>query len=76
VWPADAGATTARLGYTTSAAVYLPAARANGAAIAIDTGEAGVYAGSPGGASHRWRLWIFHLSLQFASQRFRDRDHR
>jgi hypothetical protein len=53
VWPAGAGATSTRLGYTVSAGVYLPAASANGADILLETGEASVYAGLPGDASHR-----------------------
>jgi len=53
VWPADAGAGAARLGYTASAAVYLPAARANAAELSIDAGAASVYAGRPGDESHR-----------------------
>jgi hypothetical protein len=53
VWPSDAGPITTRLGYTVSAGIYLPAARANGATLSIDTGEASAYAGPPGAASHR-----------------------
>ncbi|HMG22984.1 MAG TPA: hypothetical protein VK607_16730 [Kofleriaceae bacterium] len=53
VWPADAGASAARLGYTASAALYLPAARANGAELSIEAGVASVYAGRPGDDSHR-----------------------
>ncbi|HSR97527.1 MAG TPA: hypothetical protein VLM79_10775 [Kofleriaceae bacterium] len=54
VWPDDAEALHNRLGYTTSRGVYLPAERANGATITIDSGTASAYAGVPGGASHRW----------------------
>ncbi|TMQ04836.1 MAG: hypothetical protein E6J90_23290 [Deltaproteobacteria bacterium] len=53
VWPAAAGAARTRLGYSVSAGVYLPAARANGADIAIETGEARVHAGPPDAADHR-----------------------
>ncbi|HSS01233.1 MAG TPA: hypothetical protein VLM79_29445 [Kofleriaceae bacterium] len=53
VWPDDAGAIATRLGYTVSPAIYLPAARANGAHIAIDTGSASAFAGPPGDDSHR-----------------------
>lgn len=53
VWPADSGAINNRLGYTVSAAIYLPAARANGTSITIDDGAATAYAGQPGAASHR-----------------------
>jgi hypothetical protein len=54
VWPDDAEAIHARLGYTVSRGVYLPAERANGATITVESGSAGAYAGQPGGASHRW----------------------
>ncbi|HEX3765851.1 MAG TPA: hypothetical protein VHW23_44445 [Kofleriaceae bacterium] len=47
VWPDDAGAIDSRLGYTVSPAIYLPAARANGAHIEVDTGSADAYAGRP-----------------------------
>jgi hypothetical protein len=53
VWPDDAGALATRLGYTASPAIYLPAARANGAHLAIDTGSADAYAGRPDDASQR-----------------------
>ena len=53
VWPAESRAITARLGYSVSTGIYLPAGNANGATISIDSGEAGVYAGLPGDASHR-----------------------
>jgi hypothetical protein len=52
VWPALAGPASARLGYAVSAAVYLPATRANGATIALDGGTARVLAGPPGEPSH------------------------
>src|SRR4051812_47714592 len=52
VWPAAAGPSSARLGYAVSAPVYLPAARANGAVIALDAGTARVHAGPPGEPSH------------------------
>lgn len=54
VWPAAAGAIATRLGYTVSAGIYLPAARANGAAIAIESGTANAFAGAPGDGAHRW----------------------
>jgi hypothetical protein len=53
VWPANAGALDQRLGYRVSAAIYLPAAKANGADIAIETGSATAYAGPPAAVSHR-----------------------
>lgn len=53
VWPDDAGALAARLGYTASPAIYLPAARANGAHLAVDTGSADAYAGRPDDSSQR-----------------------
>jgi len=52
-WETDSGALTARLGYTTSEAIYLPASAANGATIAITSGSASVYAGLPEQTSHR-----------------------
>jgi len=53
VWPASARALATRLGYTVSAAIYLPAAQANGADLAIETGTATVHAGLPSAVSHR-----------------------
>ena len=50
VWPATLGASSTRLGYTTSASVYLPADAATGMTIAITSGAAGVYAGLPDAA--------------------------
>jgi len=58
VWPDDAGAIATRLGYTVSPAIYLPATRANGAHIAIDTGSASAFAGHPGDDSHRFLTTI------------------
>jgi hypothetical protein len=52
VWPI-AGALTSRLGYTTSAGIYLPASAANGATVGIVSGTASIYAGLPGASSHR-----------------------
>jgi hypothetical protein len=52
VWPIS-GALTSRLGYTTSAGVYLPANVANGATVQIVSGTASVYAGLPAASSHR-----------------------
>ncbi len=53
VWPEDAAAITGRLGYTTSAGIYLPAELANGVVIQLLSGSATVYAGLPGGDYHR-----------------------
>jgi hypothetical protein len=53
VWPAAASAVNTRLGYTVSAATYLPAVAANGAAISSETGALRVYAGLPGEPDHR-----------------------
>jgi hypothetical protein len=53
VWPADAGATSARHGYITSKPVYLPATAANGAMVRIETGSATLYAGLPLEDYHR-----------------------
>jgi len=58
VWPDDAGASESRLGYTVSPAIYLPATRANGAHIEIDTGSASAFAGYPGDDSHRFLTTI------------------
>lgn len=54
VWSADAGAIATRLGYTVSPPIYLPATRANGAHIAVDTGSASAFAGHPGDDAHRY----------------------
>lgn len=48
-WPETSGAITTRHGYTTSEAVYLPAASANGDTLAVVTGTATLFAGTPGG---------------------------
>jgi hypothetical protein len=53
VWPAAENALSSRLGYTTSGTAYLPAERANGATVWIDSGSATLYAGYPEGGSHR-----------------------
>ncbi len=53
VWPASTGALASRLGYTVSAAVYLPAAFANGAEISVETGAATIHAGPPATVTHR-----------------------
>jgi hypothetical protein len=45
VWPAALNPIATRLGYTTSAPIYLAAAEANGMLITVVTGEATVYAG-------------------------------
>ena len=51
-WPAAGLPVTTRLGYTTSPAVYLPAAAANGMTIRVDSGTANVFAGDPFESSH------------------------
>lgn len=53
-WPAGTGALTTRLGYTTSSALYLPAAEANGDVIVVVDGSASLYAGDPQAGGHRW----------------------
>ena len=53
VWPPAMAALATRLGYTVSAAIYLPATKANGVEIAVETGAATVHAGLPGDPSHR-----------------------
>lgn len=58
VWPAEAGALNARLGYSVSAGIYLPAAGANGTIVALESGSATVYAGLPDGTSHRVIGWV------------------
>ena len=52
VWPAQWSPGSSRLGYTTSAPVYLPAAAANGMVLVVTVGQASVYAGAPD-RSHR-----------------------
>ena len=51
VWPASASPTSARMGYTTSDAVYLPASTANRVKIWIDDGAATLYAGPANGSA-------------------------
>jgi len=53
VWPASHSPLANRLGYTTSAGVYVPAELANRLTIWIDSGSATLYAGYPDGGSHR-----------------------
>jgi hypothetical protein len=53
VWPATAYPSTTRHGYTTSAAIYLPAVNANTMTVTITTGAATIYAGTPTAPSHR-----------------------
>jgi len=52
VWPATAAASN-RLGYTTSAPIYLGAREANGLTISLTAGSATVYAGSLNTPAHR-----------------------
>lgn len=54
VWPASAGATSTRHGYTTTKAVYLPQSLANGTVVQITAGTASLFAGTPAAASHRF----------------------
>jgi hypothetical protein len=54
VWPADVGASSARLGYTVSAAIYLPASRANGVSVSVEVGAANILAGPPDASGHRF----------------------
>jgi hypothetical protein len=53
VWPDAARPVSTRLGYTVSAGIYLPAARANGAIIYADSATIEIHAGPPGDANHR-----------------------
>jgi hypothetical protein len=53
VWSEFPDALSARLGYSTSAGVYLPAAAAKGLSIKVTAGTATVYAGPPDAISHR-----------------------
>ena len=53
VWPTSFGATDRRLGYTTSARVYLPDEQANGLTISVQSGSATAYAGLPQSSSHQ-----------------------
>src|SRR5690606_6518971 len=50
VWPDSAQAGSARLGYTTSKPIYLPANRANGAVLHVLSGNVSLYAGEPNAA--------------------------
>jgi hypothetical protein len=52
-WPAEWGTSNQRLGYTVSAGIYLPASSANGLTVSVSSGEASIYAGTPGASSHR-----------------------
>jgi len=53
VWSQFPEALSTRLGYTTSGAVYLPAAAAARLSITVTAGTASVYAGAPDAISHR-----------------------
>ncbi|HZJ68241.1 MAG TPA: hypothetical protein VFD36_32290 [Kofleriaceae bacterium] len=53
VWPDAVRPISTRLGYTTSAGIYLPAVRANGAIIYSDSGTVEIHAGPPGEVTHR-----------------------
>ena len=53
VWPAEWQARQSRMGYTTSEAVYLPAARAKTVTLTLTQGSANVYAGTADDAAHR-----------------------
>ncbi len=53
VWPDAEQPIANRLGYTVNYKVYLPAASANGLTVKINSGVAGLYAGSPDTNSHR-----------------------
>lgn len=53
VWPSELAATNTRLGYATSANVYLPAEAAGTVSIKLLSGSASAYAGYPSGDSHR-----------------------
>ena len=53
-----------RLGYTTSEAIYLPAAAAEGLTLTVVSGTASVYAGTPGAAFHQ------HLATLNAGQSY------
>jgi len=53
VWPDALEAVRSRLGYTTSAPIYLPAARANGLTLTLRDGSANVYVGKLDAGFHR-----------------------
>jgi len=53
VWPAALSPLTRRLGYETSAPVYLPARAAMGVKITVNRGRARIYAGPRSATSHR-----------------------
>jgi len=52
-WPSTLDPTGTRLGYTTSAPIYLPATAANGMTITVTAGSAALYAGAPHAPTHR-----------------------
>lgn len=52
-WPSDWAASSSRLGYETSAGVYLDAATAADKYVTVLSGSASAYAGLPGAESHR-----------------------
>jgi hypothetical protein len=54
VWPSNLAPVSTRLGYTTSAPIYLPATSANGLTINVNSGSAALYAGAPNATSHRY----------------------
>lgn len=58
VWPASAAPVANRLGYTVDRAIYLPAQKANGTTIAINSGTVSLYAGAPGATSHSYLTTI------------------
>src|SRR4029453_8485777 len=62
VWP-QSEATSQRLGYMVSGAVYLPASMANGLKISLRSGLASVYVGPPDAPSHRLLTTISPSSL-------------
>ncbi len=53
MWPAGWSPSSQRLGYTVSAGIYLPGSAANGLTVTVTSGEASIYAGTPGASSHR-----------------------
>lgn len=52
-WPSDLGPTSTRLGYSTSAPIYLPAGAATGMTVTVTAGSAVLYAGAPSAPTHR-----------------------
>ena len=67
-WPSTLDPTGTRLGYTTSAPIYLPATSANGMTITVTSGSAMLYTGAPDAPTHR------HLGTTATGETFTVHD--